>query len=731
MDPRAAETAAPLAAAEELGPLIVRVPATRSLPARRLRTLKCGDLFGLFGPEGDVTPGPGSPEGLYWRDTRILSRLALTLEGHAPLLLSSRLTEDGVLLLVDLANPDLLDVSGRVAMAADSVHLLRLRVLTERGLFERLRLQSYEDRPRRLELALELDADFADIFEVRGHKPRARGERSIACSRESLCWAYRACDGAMLTVALVAEPRPVRIEPQRLVWSVELPPRAARCFELALTVDGAAQARTSFARALQHARRHHRRLLPEAARIRTSSSLVDEILARSLADLRLLLTETRFGLYPYAGVPWFSTVFGRDGLITALETLWMAPELAKGVLEVLAATQAQTLDPARDAEPGKILHELREGELARVGEVPFGRYYGSVDATPLFLFLAGRYHERTGDDVLIERLWPAIEAATGWLERFGDRDGDGLVEYWAASERGLVNQGWKDSQDAIFHADGSLASGPIALVEVQAYVFAALCAVARLARRKGLLERANALEAQAARLRRAVEERFWSEELGTYVLALDGAKRPCAVRTSNAGHLLLTDLPERARAERVAQLLTSPRFFSGWGIRTVAEGEARYVPISYHNGSVWPHDNALCAMGFARIGRTDLALKVLQGLLDAAARSDLRRLPELFCGFRRRPGSGPTAYPAACSPQAWAAAAILACLAASLGLEVRADPPVVCFHHPRLPNSLDWVRIEHLRVGTASVDLLLRRHERDVAVNVLDRRGTVEVQVVL
>ncbi|MCX7629840.1 MAG: amylo-alpha-1,6-glucosidase [Geminicoccaceae bacterium] len=718
-------------AAERPIPFTVRVPATRSLPARRLRTLKCGDLFGLFGPEGDVAPGPGSPEGLYWRDTRILSRFALALEGHAPLLLSSRLTEDGLLLLVDLANPDLVDPSGCLAMAADSVHLLRLRVLTEDGMFERLRLQSYEDRPRRLELAFELDADFADIFEVRGHVPAARGERTVEVLPDGLRWRYLARDGARLEVGLVARPRPARVTPARISWRLELPPRAQHCVELALRVDGAPRPPPSFARALHEARRHHRRLLPEAARIATSSSLIDEIFARARADLRLLLTETPHGLYPYAGVPWFSTVFGRDGIVTALETLWMAPELARGVLEVLAATQAREVDPARDAEPGKILHELRDGELARLGEVPFGRYYGSVDATPLFVLLAGRYHQRTGDDATLRRLWPAILAALAWIERFGDRDGDGFVEYGRGSERGLVNQGWKDSEDAVFHADGTLARGPVALVEVQAYVFAALVEAARLARHLGEHARASALEDRARALRLVFEERFWSEELGSYVLALDGDKRPCAVRTSNAGHALFTGIAAPERAAKVAELLCSPRFFSGWGIRTVAEGEARYVPISYHNGSVWPHDNALLAMGFARIGRTDLALRVFQGLLDAAARSDLRRLPELFCGFRRRPGSGPTAYPAACSPQAWAAGAVFACLGAVLGLEIEAEPAIVRLRHPRLPASLDWVRIEGLAVGSGSVDLLLRRHDHDVAVNLLARSGEVEVQVVL
>ncbi len=709
----------------------VRVPATRSLGARPLRTLKGGELFGLFGPEGDITPGPGSPEGLFFGDTRILSRFVLTLEGQPPLLLGSRPDEDGILLFVDLANPDFLDSEGRLLLPADTIHLLRLRLLRSSAMVERIRVHNHGRTARRLHLGLGFAVDFADIFEVRGHPARGRGTVRTELGSEGVRWRYLARDGRTLEVALVAAPRPRELDAERIGWQVELPPGGRCAVDLAVQVGGGPAEPASFTRAFAALRRERRRWSLPMARIETSSALVDEIFARALADLRMLVTETPHGLYPYAGLPWFATIFGRDGLVTALETLWLAPGLAKGVLEVLAATRAREADPTRDAEPGKILHEARSGELARLGEVPFGRYYGSVDATPLFVVLAGRYHRRTGDDATLRRLWPAILDALGWIERWGDRDGDGFVEYGRSSERGLVNQGWKDSEDAIFHADGRQPAGPIALVEVQAYVHAAWMEAARLALRFGEPERARDFLARARALAARVEERFWSEELGCYALALDGEKVPCLVRTSNAGHVLLTDLASPDRVARLADLLLSPRFFSGWGIRTVAEGEARYVPISYHNGSVWPHDTALIALGLARHGRTDAALRLFQALLDAAAHSELRRLPELFCGFRRRPGAGPTPYPSACSPQAWAAAALPACLAASLGLEIEADPPRIRFCHPRLPAGLDRVRLEGLEVAGATVDLLLRRHDHDVAVNLLERRGEVEVQVVL
>ncbi|MGH8432375.1 MAG: amylo-alpha-1,6-glucosidase, partial [Solimonas sp.] len=351
----------------------------------------------------------------------------------------------------------------------------------------------------------------------------------------------------------------------------------------------------SFIKDLLTARRELREATRGATTVETSNALMNEILCRSAADLRMLTTDTPQGRYPYAGIPWYSTTFGRDGLITAMQMLWFDPDVARGVLRRLAAYQATKTDPASDAQPGKILHEMRSGEMAALHEVPFGLYYGSVDATPLFVLLAGLYGERTGDLETVEALWPAIEAALGWIDGLGDPDGDGFIEYQRASERGLENQGWKDSYDAIFHADGRLAEGNIALAEVQGYVFAAKTVIARVARRLGRAEEARRLEAAAERLADRFEEAFWCPDLGTYALALDGAKRPCRVRTSNAGQLLFTGMVRADRAAQVAAGLMQPRFFSGWGIRTVAKGEARYNPMSYHNGSVWPHDNALIA----------------------------------------------------------------------------------------------------------------------------------------
>jgi glycogen debranching enzyme len=588
----------------------------------------------------------------------------------------------------------------------------------------------------RIHLVIGFAADFADLFEVRGMH-RARHGRMLPprIDESSVTLGYEGLDGMRRSTCLRFDPSPATLAGDRVSYTLDVEP--SRPVVLGLEVrcvegDGAAgnEQRPAFPRAMRAARQELRQSQLAWASVESDNELFDEAMRRAVADLVMLTTQTPDGPYPYAGIPWFSTVFGRDALITGLQTLWLAPTLSRGVLLYLAANQATHTDPAADAEPGKILHEVRHGEMALLGEVPFRRYYGSVDATPLFVVLAGAYYERTGDIETIRTLWPHILAALNWIDTCGDADGDGFVEYGRKQATGLINQGWKDSSDSIFHADGTLAEAPIALCEVQAYVFSAREAAGLIAAALGEHARAEQLAAQAGALRARFEAAFWDAALGAYVLALDGSKTPCRVLASNTGHVLFAGLACPERAARVNELLVSNLFFSGWGIRTLATGQARYNPISYHNGSVWPHDNALIAMGMARYGHGAAAARVLGSLFAAAASVDLQRLPELFCGFPRMRNQGPTSYPVACSPQAWAAAALPACLAACLGLSFNPAERTVTFTDPVLPDFLDRLKLRNVTLNGATIDIVLHRAEAGaVAMAVTGRRGDIHARL--
>lgn len=694
--------------------------------------LKDGDTFAIFDNHGDFTPAGNREQGLYHEGTRFLSHLALRLFDRPPTLLQGSVRDDNALLMVDLTNPDHPGRNG-VALPHGTIHIFRAKLLHAGTLHEHIRIRSFAGEPIEIPITFEIDADYADIFEVRGTARPRRGERLLARhDGAALVLGYRGLDGVTRQTRVRFAPDPERVSAERVAFAARVAPKEP--FDLYVTVACESDDRRPEVDDYEEAKTRLRtkvlRRQAAACRIETSNEQFNAWLARSLADLNMLLTEVPQGLYPYAGIPWFSTVFGRDGLLTARMSLWVNPDIARGVLGHLAATQATAFDEAHDAQPGKILHESREGEMARLGEVPFGRYYGSVDATPLFVALAGYYFEHTGDRELIAQLWPNIERALTWMDEHGDPDRDGFIEYWRTSEDGLTQQGWKDSDDSIFHADGSGAEPPIALCEVQAYAYEARRRAAVMAEALGYGDRATALRQAAHALARRFQESFWLDDLQTYALALDGRKRPCRVRTSNAGHALMAGIVPEDVAPRLVETLFAQDSFCGWGIRTLSSREARYNPMSYHNGSVWPHDNAIIGAGLGRYGFKREVHRLMQVFFDASLHDALQRLPELFCGFDRRPGQGPTRYPVACSPQAWATVVPFQLLQAALGLEVFGGERRVVLRRPLLPAFLERVTIHNLRVGDSCVDLACHRYEENVGVGVTRCEGRpVDVEI--
>ncbi|MDB6108542.1 MAG: putative Amylo-alpha,6-glucosidase, partial [Pedosphaera sp.] len=605
--------------------------------------------------------------------------------------------------------------------------------LWEGTYFERIEISNFTLESVSLSLELGLEADYVDLFEVRGNTRKQRGHLlPSVVTPTQVVLAYEGLDSVVRRSVCHFSTPAQEITAERAAFRMDLEAQERKCIEskVSCLIDNQRKDAKTFEGAFRHVHAAYEAYREDITLIETSNPQFNDWINQSRADLHLLLSRTDCGLYPYAGIPWFSTIFGRDGIITALETLWTNPKIARAVLCYLADRQATEVNPATDAEPGKILHEEREGEMAALKEVPFGCYYGSIDSTPLWLILAGCYYDRTGDKEFIAHLWVNIQRALVWMDCFGDCDGDGFVEYRQRAAGGLTNQGWKDSDDAVFHADGTLPAAPIALCEVQGYVYEAKLRAAQLAEVLGHADQAEELRQAAQRLKVRFHQAFWCEELQTYAIALDGNKQPCRVRSSNAGQCLFTGIAQPEAAAQIKAGLLGEAFFTGWGIRTIGSSEARYNPMSYHDGSVWPHDNALIASGFARYGFNAAALRILTALFDASQFMDLNRLPELYCGFERRRGEGPTLYPVACNPQAWSSAAAFFLIQASLGLRIETSTAQLHLDNPHLPKSIEKLEIKNLKVASGVVDVSLVRHDQGVSVNVLHRAGKVEVIVI-
>jgi glycogen debranching enzyme len=689
-------------------------------------TLKDGNAFLLADALGDIEAPDG---GLFWDDTRMLSRLQLQVADSRPSLLGAAISQDNVLFTAQLTNRPL-PAPGEHSIPRGVIHLERTRFLWAAQLYERLKITNFSSRDAQLPLTVRFAADFADIFEVQGHVRKRRGEPlapEIGVAAVRL--AYRGLD-RMRAVEIRFSVAPLSLSGDEAQLCIGV--QRGRAAELFLEIGAETVARPTsqrFEEALQAACASMQARAKVGTVIDTSGRLFDQWLAKSRSDLALLTTELPTGPYPYAGIPWFATPFGRDAIITALQTLWLNPQLAAGVLRFLASTQANEVNAFRDSEPGKILHEMRRGEMAALHEVPFGQYYGGVDTTPLFIMLAGAYESSTGDAGLIDRLWPNLLAATAWIEHRMEHSGSGFIDYARGTDTGLVNQAWKDSGDSIFHADGRIPAPPIAVVEVQGYAYAAFRVMSRLAAMREDKERSVAWSARARRLRSEIERRFWVPELNFYALAIDGEGQPCCVHASNAGHLLYCGVPSPERGAVVANALLGERFASGWGIRTLAEGEARYNPMSYHNGTVWPHDTALCAAGIARYLGRPAMVDVLSQMFEVATQFAMR-LPELYCGFARTPGQAPTPYPVACVPQAWSCGSVFMLLQACLGLQIDGPRKEVRIEQPQLPIGIETIHLADIAVGGARIDLSFERVQQQVIVAPAhDTRSGVQVYV--
>lgn len=706
--------------------------ATSSLADHRTMVLKQGETFGIFDKFGDIHQVGQGLQGLYHEGTRYISQLHLSLENKRPLMLSSNIGENNERLSVDLTNPDFPDKNGEVVLHG-MIHILRNKFIWEGVTYEKITFKNYGPSPLSINVKLHVEADFSDIFEVRGsHRPH-KGVLLRPDSKDNeIILGYRGLDNITRKTRIIFKPEPIHVLENEIHHYIEFSSKSS--FDLFVTIafehDDQKPEVMTFEQASEARDSYLARLKKHSAIIDTSNEQFNDWLNRSKDDLITMVTQTPHGPYPYAGIPWYSTAFGRDGIITAFECLWIEPALSKGVLQYLAETQATTEDDFTDAQPGKIFHETRGGEMAELGEIPFKLYYGTIDATPLFVCLAGAYYDRTGDEKFINKIWTNIEKAIEWIDHYGDIDGDGFVEYITKSSKGLVNQGWKDSHDSIFYEDGKYAKGPIALCEVQAYVYDAKIQASKLAKVLKFDEKAKKWAEEASELKTRFNDVFWSESKQTYYLALDGEKQPCNVVTSNAGHCLFSGIATKERARKIAKSIMNESMFSGWGIRTLASNEKNYNPMSYHNGSVWPHDNALIAYGFSRYGLQREVYKIITGIFDLSLFMEDQRLPELFCGFDKIKGKGPTAYPVACAPQAWAVGTVFLLIQSILGLQINSKKRIITLYKPNLPPFLNDITIKNLKINDeCTVVLQVKKVHDEIVANILNDETEVKIEI--
>lgn len=711
--------------------------ATQIRDIRQATTVKHNQVFVLTSNTGDILERDAG-YGMYFRDTCFLDQWELSVHGQSctPLLADASAGSSAVF---EATNPALHLRSG-ATLDKEQISIRRVFEL-EQHLRHTIELRNLGQEPITLEIELRYGSHFLDMFTIRGSEPGKRGTlRPPSTSRGKAILAYDGADGHTRTTTIAFAPHPDDVDGQRARYQLTLKPvepvTLICTFELedagpdATESDSAVDTRHTH-RTGAHEHENFSKELAATPAITTSNPLFDRTLARSLADIQMLATVNQDDLYVAAGIPWYVALFGRDSCITAYETLAFYPSLAKTTLRLLARYQGSKYVSFQDEEPGKILHELRVGERANLHEVPMIPYYGTVDATPWFLMLLAEYVRWTGDLALFKELRSNVEHALRWIDanESDETNIPGYLSYGSRSQHGLANQGWKDSDNGIVNADGSLCQPPIALVEVQGYVYQARLAMARLYNAEGDTTRAEALTKQAAELRKRFNDDFWVDDDSTYALCLQRDRRLSKAVTSNAGQTLFTRIASAEHARAVADRMMQEDMFCGWGVRTLSAKEKAYNPLDYQTGSVWPHDNALIALGLRRWGFADAMVSIFTGIFEAATQFSEFRLPEVFDGFSRKEYSRPVHYPVACSPQAWASGAIPLLLQTALGLEPDALHGTLCIHRPHLPEWLKTVEIHQLRVGDAEIDLRYRREDGTTLVAVLGRRGEIDISV--
>jgi glycogen debranching enzyme len=692
-------------------------------------TLIDGKTFLSTSFAGDIMP-PGAPDvGFFHDDTRYLSHLELKVSGHRAVVLSAN-TEKSFASQIELTIGNI-TLRSTIELPENTVHIRREQLLARNLFFDHLTFENFNQNAIEFRVELTYAADFMDVFQVRGS---ARGKHGRyfkpVVDQDSIQFVYLGLDKRERRTAIRLTPLPQGIsEPwTTAAWDVRLEPHQQFRIESmvsALFEDDPHPRNDKFdvATNLRNRRQKFREWEQESTLFNSSHEEFDAALRNAIGDFHALQIPNGREHVVAAGVPWFATIFGRDSILASYQSLLLNPRLAADTLRVLARYQGTEVNDWRDEQPGKILHEQRDGEMALTHEIPFGSYYGSADATPLFLVLASEVLNWTADEQLIRDLMPALKRAITWIEHYGDLDGDGLFEYKRRSPRGLVNQGWKDSWDAIMHPDGTVAEAPIALAEVQGYIYDAKYRMARLMRYFGDAHLADRLKREAADLAKRIEKSFWMPRANFFAMALDKNKRKVEVISSNPGHLLFSRALKADKARAVANRLMQPDMHTGWGWRTLASSEKVFNPLSYHRGSVWPHDNSLIAHGMALYDFTRPALHTLTTLFQACLNFRDHRLPELFCGVQRRDHDVPVLYPVSCSPQAWASGALFLMLTSVLGIRPSAPERELNIVNPALPDWLDYLHIRNLRIGRSRVGLDFTRRGDRTFCNVVDVEG--------